>query len=83
LSEEPLHHFLRLHPFYVKTNHAGGKILVAGCVKLDVRHLRESLFHLSVELVCPRRDPRWPNVLVKTNGLRQRPEMFECLKTAR
>src|SRR5215468_11649622 len=83
LSKKPLYYFLRSHPLHIEADHAGGKIFIARRVELDTGHARKSLFHLSVELVCPRGDSRRADVLVKTNSLRQCPEMFESLKTAR
>src|SRR4029434_8406935 len=70
LSEKPLYYFLRLHPFHIEADHAGGKIFIARRVELDMGHARKSLFHLSVELVCPRGDSRRADVLMKTNRLR-------------
>src|SRR5262249_61783900 len=70
LSEEALYYLLRFLAFHIETRHAGGKILIARRVQLDTSHARKSLFHLSVELVCPRSDSRRANVLVKTNRLR-------------
>ena len=52
------------------SNTAGGKIFIARRVQLDTGHARQSLFHLSIELVCPRGDSRRADVLVKTNCLR-------------
>ena len=70
LSEKTLYYLLRFRPFHVETDHAGGKIFVARRVKLDTEHACKALFHLSVELVCPRGDSRRSNVFVETNRLR-------------
>src|SRR6185369_1008266 len=70
LSEEALYYLLRFLAFHIETRHAGGKIFIPRRVQLDTGHARKSLFHLNVELVCPRGDSRRANVLVKTNRLR-------------
>ena len=70
LSEKTFNYFLRFRSFHIEADHAGGKILIARRVELDTGHARESLFHLTVELVCPRGDSRRADVLVKTNRLR-------------
>ena len=70
LSEKALYYFFRFHPFHIEADHAGGEIFIARRVELDMRHARQALFHLPIELVCPRGDSRWADVLVKTNRLR-------------
>ena len=70
LSEKALYYLLRFRPFHIEADHAGGKIFIARRVQLDTGHARKSLFHLSIELVCPRGDSRRTDVLVKTNRLR-------------
>ena len=70
LSEKTLYYLLRFCPFHIEADHAGGKIFIARRVQLDTGHARKSLFHLRVELVCPRGDSRRADVLVKTIRLR-------------
>ena len=70
LREKTLYYSFRFCPFHIEADHAGGKIFIARCVELDTGHPRKSLFHLSIELVCPRGDSRRSDVLVKTNRLR-------------
>src|SRR4030095_9912958 len=70
LSEKTVYHLLRSRPFHIEADHAGGKIFIARCIQLDTGHASKSLFHLTIELVCPRGDSRRADVLVKTNRLR-------------
>jgi len=70
LSEKTLYYCLRFHSFHIEADHACGKIFIARRVELDMGHARKALFHLSIELVCPRGDSRRADVLVKTNRFR-------------
>src|SRR4029077_16332392 len=70
LREKTLYYFLRFRPFHIEADHASGKVFIARCVELDTGHPGKSLFHLSIELVYPRRDSRRSDVLVKTNRFR-------------
>src|SRR5258705_8204762 len=56
LSEKTLDYRLRFRPFHIEADHACGKIFIARRVELDTGHARKALFHLSIELVCPRGD---------------------------
>src|SRR5262249_59121392 len=82
LSKKALYYFPWFHPFHIEADHARGKIFIARRVQLDAGHARKSLFHLRVELVCPRGDSRRAYVLVKPNRLQERPTMFERVETA-
>src|SRR5437773_12309197 len=75
-----LYDLLGLHSLYIEANHSGRKILVARCIEPNVLHPGESLLHLAVQFVYARRDSRGPDVLVKTNGRRQRPIMSKAWK---
>jgi len=70
LSEEAFYYVPRFLSFHIEADHAGGKIFIARCIQLDTGHARKSLFHLTIELVCPRGNSRRTDVLVKTNRLR-------------